>query len=441
MPIQTKNQITVIDSIMGSGKTSWAIEFINAHPDRKFIFCTPFLSEVERVRNSTLQAFYEPQHRNGGRKIDDFNQLLKDGRCIATTHATFTNMNSESLEYIRQGEYTLILDETIDVLIPFNDACNDSINKGDIRMLLKEGFIQTDPYGQVHWMKDSYPDSKFGNVERLARGGHLFLLDQSALIWRFPPDVFSVFTECYLLTYLFEGTPFKPYCEYHGIEYTLAGIQKDDNGYHLTEWKDDAHVRRSFREFIDIWDNPTANDFLKSKLSQSWYKQNGTESFPRLKRHMKNFFQNVCRAKSKDILWTSPKAYQNKLRGSGYIIVRALSAAEKLLPPNEQEAIEKKLQCFLSSNARASNDYADRSVLAYMLNVYPNPYVKRFFENKNKADNTDIHINSDAYALGCMLQWIWRSCIRKSPPEHIQLYLPSMRMRNLLNNWLAGNPV
>ena len=33
-----------------------------------------------------------------------------------------------------------------------------------------------------------------------------------------------------------------------------------------------------------------------------------------------------------------------------------------------------------------------------------------------------------------MLQWIWRSRIRKG--ENINIYIPSMRMRQLLKNWL-----
>jgi hypothetical protein len=36
-----------------------------------------------------------------------------------------------------------------------------------------------------------------------------------------------------------------------------------------------------------------------------------------------------------------------------------------------------------------------------------------------------------------MIQWIWRSRIRKG--ENINIYIPSMRMRNLLNAWMKMN--
>lgn len=34
----------------GTGKTQWAIAYMNAHPQEAFIVVTPFLSEVERIK-------------------------------------------------------------------------------------------------------------------------------------------------------------------------------------------------------------------------------------------------------------------------------------------------------------------------------------------------------------------------------------------------------
>ena len=36
------NTITVIDSLMGSGKTSWSIQYINDNPYENFLYITPF---------------------------------------------------------------------------------------------------------------------------------------------------------------------------------------------------------------------------------------------------------------------------------------------------------------------------------------------------------------------------------------------------------------
>ncbi|MEA1973836.1 MAG: hypothetical protein U9N34_11170, partial [Candidatus Cloacimonadota bacterium] len=46
----------------------------------------------------------------------------------------------------------------------------------------------------------------------------------------------------------------------------------------------------------------------------------------------------------------------------------------------------------------------------------------------------DIKVDQDDYALSEMLQWIFRSGVRNG--EVITIYIPSRRMRNLLEEWL-----
>lgn len=41
--------VRIIDSIMGSGKTSWAIDEMNSHPERRYLYVTPYLAETERI--------------------------------------------------------------------------------------------------------------------------------------------------------------------------------------------------------------------------------------------------------------------------------------------------------------------------------------------------------------------------------------------------------
>ncbi len=101
--------IRVIDEPCGKGKTSFAIQMMNEHPERAYIYCTPFLDEITRIKEATNINFKEPQF-NGGRKIDNFNMLLMSGENIALTHSTFANATAETLEYLSSGEYTLILD-------------------------------------------------------------------------------------------------------------------------------------------------------------------------------------------------------------------------------------------------------------------------------------------------------------------------------------------
>lgn len=68
-------------------------------------------------------------------------------------------------------------------------------------------------------------------------------------------------------------------------------------------------------------------------------------------------------------------------------------------------------------------------IVDYVINRYLNPFYKHFFEQR------DIEIDEDNYALSELLQWIWRSAIRNG--EEINLYIPSQRMRELLEGFLT----
>jgi hypothetical protein len=452
--VTANKTVKVVDSIMGTGKTSWAIEYMNANPDKAFIYCTPFLSEVQRIKDSCKQPFYEPVFKDGGRKIDDFNDLIMEGKNIVLTHSTFSNATDETITYLEQGRYTLILDEVLEILTDFNSACNDNINRADMSLLMNEGFIKVDDYGKVSWVKQSYDSSKYTNVERVAKRGELFYLDGAMLVWQFPPQIFRTFSEVYLLTYLFDGSFLKPYFEYHDIHYVLQSVDKDDDGkYKLVKYRRERGSQ--YKRLITILDNKKMNNYTHSQLSKSWYVRDKKEDLEQLKKNLVNYFQNITKAKSSEILWTAPKDYYKALKGKGYSIVKIVTRKDReriekdicknnpnitdkkkirTLVDKNADAEKKSCKCFIPCNARATNIYGDRSVLAYCINLYPNPFIKRYFSNKNMVDKTNIVVDDDSFALSTLLQWIWRSRIRNGRP--ITIYIPSKRMRELLQNWL-----
>ncbi len=433
-----ENKVIVIDQIMGMGKTSYAIQYINEHPELSFIYCTPFLDEVARIKNQCADSNFKEPTYESGRKIDSFNELLMSGENIVLTHSTFANANENTVEYIKNSDYVLIMDETINTLENFNDVCSDKaqmVSKADIKMLQDMGFISTDEYGKVEWTGESYYGGKFTDVERFAKNGTLLYLDNSMLVWQFPANIFCLFKDVMILTYLFDGSIMKPYLQYHGFDWTVKGIAKENGRYYLTDYTDNKEVIKRSKNLITIFDNAKANNYKNKSLSKSWYKANKSKvDIEQLKKHLSNYFKNHMKAKATDILWTCPKEYMDLLKGAGYTMIRRLQPEEKKLSAKDREKIEKQLSCFLPCNARATNDFKERSVLAYCSNMYLNPYIKRYFEKKNLQDGTKIEVNEDLFALSCMVQWIWRSQIRDEKP--ISVYIPSMRMRQLFNDWL-----
>ena len=151
-----------------------------------------------------------------------------------------------------------------------------------------------------------------------------------------------------------------------------------------------------------------AKDKRSNPLSKSWYdnqnkkKLDGMEV---LKKNMYNFFRNVCKSKAEDNMWTTFKDYQSKCKGKGYA------------------------KGFVSCNARATNEFRHKKNLAYCTNIFNNPILIKFFTSKG------VVVDEDAYALGELIQWIFRSQLRDDKP--INIYIPSQRMRELLKNWLS----
>ncbi|KGN01167.1 hypothetical protein Z955_01975, partial [Clostridium botulinum C/D str. DC5] len=113
------SKINIIDAICGAGKTQYAIQMMNNSNviENKFIYITPFLKEVDRVKKSvTTRKFYEPTLAGGeGSKYKDFENLLTQGKNIVSTHNLFTRINTDILDKIKYNNYTLILDEVINV--------------------------------------------------------------------------------------------------------------------------------------------------------------------------------------------------------------------------------------------------------------------------------------------------------------------------------------
>ena len=111
--------INIVDSPMGFGKTSWAINKINSDKNQNFIYITPFLSEIDRVKNSCKdRKFTEPKVGKARNKLESLKQLILKDKNIASTHALFSMCDQELITLLKSHNYTLILDEVMEVVKP-----------------------------------------------------------------------------------------------------------------------------------------------------------------------------------------------------------------------------------------------------------------------------------------------------------------------------------
>lgn len=402
-------KITVIDSIMGTGKTSWAIQHMNeASPLEKFIYITPFLDEVARVKAGVSNRhFIEPNNANDeGRKMRSLKELIVRGDDITSTHSLFQTADDELIELLKDSGYTLILDEVMDCVEPVN------VRQADIKKLERSGDIVVKE-NHVEWCGDPYDDSRYKDIRLLAQAGNLFYHRGKFLVWAFPPAVFRAVSRVYLMTYLFRGQMQRYYFDLYSFEYDYQAVKKDNERYELTEYDASKEGREAYYALIDIFDGKqNAIGERKNALSASYLRRADLDVLTEINKALYNYFQNVAGAKKSEVYYSTLKQIEREIQPRGF---------------KEPKKKVGKAEVCIPINARATNAYQDRWALAYVYNRYMNPHIASFFQDNG------VTVDEELLAVSDLLQWIWRSQIRNGKP--IKLFLPSSRMRALLMAW------
>jgi hypothetical protein len=424
--------IKIIDSFPGSGKTQWSIQKINELPlSQKIIYVTPYLNEVTRIINSCPQRRFEQPEEDketGRTKMNNLMHLIASGKNVVTTHALFGNINDTLIRMFEQADYILFLDEVIQTIEPYDFDENKSdeddrqeIIHRDVNSMLERDIIRVNEDYLVIWTSDEIQLSKYENFKRLAQKNLLYYINNSLLLLTFPNNVFSkrIFSEIYILTYMFKSQLQAYYYDYFKLDYSVYEVYKTLEGkYDIrtgntneNEWRelisrkihilDDDKLNR----IGDIYLDPQ-NRLRDSALSKTWYARNHSQ-LGTIKKNLVNYFQNKTKSKAHQRMWTCFK--------SEYELIKSDKTS---------------LANFVALNARATNNYRDRSVLAYPINRYLNHYYSHFFQKRG------IQIDQDLFALSEMVQWICRSRVRDD--EDIHIYVPSTRMRNLLINHISS---
>lgn len=154
-------------------------------------------------------------------------------------------------------------------------------------------------------------------------------------------------------------------------------------------------------DLIHIIDHDKLNSIGEDKyaLSRKWFYDENKKLLEKLGKHTTNYFHNICKAKSADCLWTTFDETKSLING----------------------------KCFRKGFISLNNDedLTDRIYLAFLCNL--------FYPTNDNIEG----ITESNYALSEMLQFIWRSAIRDG--KEIWVYIPSIRMRNLLKQWIKQN--
>ncbi len=416
-----KPVIEILDCCCGSGKTTKLIDDISKlNNDTKVIYVTPLLSECYRVSGAypketedgdvdysqpEIQEFggyiYDTSHKlyskffqhptasnKDGSKLTGLTSLLEQGHNITTTHALFRSLTKEHLDLIKSQNYLLVIDEVLSVYTEYLEL------KNELPKLLENKIMFLDTDGvTLRWNRTLCCDLERYETEiNLCDSGSLLLLDNKVLLWEMSPEILSCFKQIKMATYLFDGSYMCGFLKYHGFTYTTETFGKKG---------------KDFKSLIQIVNDDKLNKIGDriTALSSSSQVNNRTYN-DQLKKNLVNLFNHKHKVPKEERLWCCYKGAFNSIKGFGYT------------------------KNFLAVGTKATNNYAHTSVVAFTVNLFANPIIARHLQTKG------ITIDENKLALGEMIQWLYRSRIRKN--ESIVAYIPSKRMRELLIDWLNG---
>lgn len=415
--------ITIVDGICGSGKTTDMMQYMNDHRYKRFIFFTPFISECHRIAGTSPKSktddepkvdksgnvvykqtqyncgdmdFRDPLKKGRGYKIDDIRRLIEARENIVSSHKMFTMLGADMQQLISESAYTLVLDEVVDPIVEYTVTPNNR------KEMFENGYFVIDSVDNMSlkWNYEKYPYTRkigdnFYKEKMLADNGNLILLDDTIFLWEMSSELFSAFSEAFILTYQFEGSPLKSFFDAKGIPYKIANKQKPSIKY---------------GDLINIIDDERLNSIGDScsALSATQSKSLTAGVIKELQSNMNSLYKYRWGGESSDVLmWTSLSKAKDDLSLKGWH------------------------KGHIVHNIRGSNDYRHKSNCAYLYNVFLSPHIKSYFRQLG------VTIDEDTYALNSLLQWLFRSRLRDG--KSINLYIPSKRMRELLMKWCAQN--
>ena len=425
--------IKVYDAMMGSGKTTRIIEEIQkADHSQKFIFITPLLTECHRIAGTVYEEsdiykrpiildsddtsilyqyreedtplrnkiFKHPYFSKAGGKAESLPVLIKNKDNIVSTHQLFVNLTTKVLEAAK--DYILIIDEMLSIYEIYTqyslEEINTMLSNKWITLDEKDGItlrFHREYYGANIDGRDPTENTYYENFANLCDLGQLMLIDNKVVIWELAAEALSSFKDVWIATYMFEDNIMSTYLKAHGIEYET-----------ITFGKKPSEIKHLINIYEDIGrSNLNTIGNKNSALSATNCKITAVKDT--LANNLDNFVRNKIKCKKSDLIWTSFKSGKTRIQKNS-----TNNYANQWIP----------------YNTKATNEFGNIHNVVYLCNIYPNP------ELVKASSARGFSVNENIYALSEMVQFIWRSAIRNEEP--INIYVPSSRMRTLLNSWL-----
>ena len=300
-------EVKIVDMLMGSGKTSAAINYMNTtSPDEKFLYITPYLDEVVRIKERCPgKKFTEPKEL--GTKLNGIKHLL--GKL-------FHRFDNEAIDLCRIRNYTLIMDEVTDVVEKYE------ISQNDFRTLSEKYIDIDEETGLILWRESENDyEGKFNEEKRLCELGCLAYYGGSVMMWLFPVEAFNAFKHVYILTYMFRAQIQRYYYDYYNLPYSYVYVTGDSiENYTFTDNAEQiSKIEYDFPNLIHILEDKKLNQIgaREYDLSKNWYIRNsGNAVMTQLKNNITNYF-----------IHKSPTRVASQVRNPEALMVAAVTSS------------------------------------------------------------------------------------------------------------------
>lgn len=432
---RAEGNVTVVDRHPGYGKTTGLLKSFTQ--TGQYLVVVPELSEVARVLQDTTAhgvQFYEPlstsvkrEDRTGSpfdflhnTKAEAILDLIEAGHNVVTTHALFSEIGNLAKEGLLI-DVDVYVDEVLDVAEVRTDITKVNRRRGDGSWrelyINKLGLVTVCPdIGRIdvtdEWRENH--EAYAGNISEAmfaaAEAGRLFTdvegLSNEIIVAELPVALLKLSKSLTVFTYRYEGSYMAAYMSKHGIAVT-----------HDRDEEADVRFRALAKELVTIDPMEGLKGMPLGYTAQTRAITNTAKA-------------NLVRAEIRKLVRSGGLKGVNRsdmmltCLKDGWITARGGAGKFALKTDLFKDAN------WVANTTRGTNKYANCSHLIYLWEQNHNANTARFL-------NCDSKKQQDLYAVSELIQWVYRSRVRKGKP--VTLYLPSQRMRDLWQRWLDGD--
>ena len=395
--------VNLIDHPCGFGKTSHLIKTINCEPSKRFLIVVPTLSEVQRILAETDSNRFQTPSSATGTKSNDLERLIHSGASIVTTHKLFNESANVAIEGGLK-DFHVVVDEIPDVILKARTVSKEAFKK----LYLDTGYCTVGIDGQIRTTDKGREELQTlrgvinDNLANEILTDRLIYAGDSALVSALSIHLFQRSLSVTVLTFMSEGSVFLRYLERSNVTFNLY---KSDTAHNI--------FRANAKELVKIATIGALEKIPFNYNNQTKYSAKSKEA-KSVSNALKNLKQRHLKGVDEgNILITCAKEQWYAKHG-------------KPAPFSSGSRMFSKVN-WLPNTTRGTNEYDHCTHLIYLYDQHANPTILRWLGIADKRFQ-------DQYALTELIQWLWRSRIRKG--ASVTLYLPSKRMREIFNKWI-----